>query len=165
MRHKLYLAEFVARRTNYSLAELNAMVEDSIKMLSENKVLFEASHGANTDYTYRENAKRAVGHLKIALDRNIVQERPRFGNPAERTVQGYEDNVLFLTNLARYYRDPSNPYADPSFADWIQKNLDDAKLSMESGQEFQPTFASPEEKTKYLRHGINSPGNMPRYSE
>ena len=155
MRNKLLLTEFIARK---SFGDIQKLVDESLKLLKENRVLFESVHDQATDETYKNHALKTIGKLKIEADRHM---------------EGRENNmkslILALKGIRDYFAARGSQHAD--FVKLLAANIEAGERDLASGgaQAFEPKFslsADPNEnmrlKSQYLSTATATPGLFPR---
>ena len=154
MRKKLLLKEFVAAR---SFGDIQKLVEESLRLLKEDKMLFESVHDQATDETYKIHALKTVGKLKIEADRH-----------SETRENNMKSLILALKGIRDYF---AARQTDADFVSLLSINIDNAEKDVASGgtQGFEPKFTpgtNPEEERKFKAHFLSAatatPGLFPR---
>ena len=158
MRNKLLLKEFVAAK---SFGDIQKLVEESLKLLKEDRALFESVHDLATDETYKTHALKTIGKLKIEADRHMDGRDNRM-----------KSLILALKGIRDYFAARGSQHAD--FVKLLALNIDAAEADLASGgtQVFEPKFslsADPNEgmrlKSQYLSTATATPGLFPRFAQ
>ena len=155
MRNKLLLSEFINAN---SFGDVQRLVEESLKLLKENRALFEDVHDLATDETYKKHALQTIGKLKLAADRT----------DANRT-NNMKSLILALKGIRDYFAARGSQNSD--FVRLLATNIEraDQDLVSAGAQVFEPVFSlstNPTEasrlKSQYMAGASSTQGLFPR---